>query len=272
MVTVFDFFRGSARRERREDGRFCDVGVPEFVEAQYAKLLVLGLAESRRYNGAYLVEVQCPGREPYRATIRSGTNPSSIRSLVLGFHAPGLIDCAHPSRVALLEPPCGPNLPMVEPLVQKNRDARDLRTSELLLRYPPPATAQLFEMMRPTASAVHPLWDALRFRMGLMTTLEAEAVLDRIRGDGNAWQETLVTLNPGWHLPSSDFFTTQAECLGHLARVAPAGGAIDEQPLMSIGLAVLLRELRPEAVDMALFDRLVRPFVEVCGPIDEASV
>ncbi|QZY52393.1 hypothetical protein [Leucobacter tenebrionis] len=253
---------------RREDGRFCDIGVPDLVEPEHVRIRVLGSATSRRYDGAFVVDVHAPGREPVRGEVRSGMKPSSLGGLVPGFFVPGIVDRANPSRILLVEPPCGPDLPLVDPKVQQNRDMRDLRTAALLHRYPPPSTARLFELMEPTASAAHPLWDAVRFRMGLMTGPEARAVLDRIRADGNAWDEAQVAVNPAWHLLGSDFFTPQAECLSHLGKVAPGGREIDEQPLMSIGLAVLLRELHREQVDPDAYARLVRPFVEVCGPID----
>ncbi|WP_353115161.1 hypothetical protein [Microbacterium sp.] len=228
---------------------------------------MLSIAASRQYDGAFVVEVHAPGQEPRRAEIRSGTRPSSLGGLVHGFFVPGIRDRANPSRILLLEPPCGPDLPLVDPKMQRHRDARDLRTAELQHKYPPPTTAQLFELMRPTASATHPLWDALRYRMGLMTNPEARAVLNRIRADGNAWDESLVFVNPGHHFVGSNMTVEQADCLSHVAKVAPGGREIDEQPLMSIGLAVLLRELHPEEVDHGAYARLVQPFVEVCGSI-----
>ena len=251
---------------RREDGRFCDVGVPELAEPEHVRLRVLDC------NQSLDVEIHAPGGAPYRGTTRSGTRPFSTSGLVVGFFAPGIIDRATPARILLLEPPCGPDLPLVGPEQQQVRDARDLRTAALLHRYPVPSTAKLFERMQPTASATHPLWDALRFRMGLMTTPEARAVLERIRADGNAWDEARTAVNPAWHFLGSDFFTPQADCLSQLARVAPGGRDIDEQPLMTIGLAVLLRELRPDAVDPEPFARLVQPFIDVCGQIDERRV
>lgn len=253
---------------RAGDGRYCDVGVLDLSEPEHVRLRVLGSAASRQYDGAFLVEVHAPGQEPRRAHIRSGTRPSSLGGLVHGFSVPGVHDRANPSRVLLLEPPCGPDLPMVDPKMRQHRDTRDLRTAELQRTYPAPSTAQLLELMRPTASATHPLWDAVRYRMGLMTSAEARAVLDRIRADGNAWDEALVLVNPGSRFVGSDMTSWQADCLSHIAKVAPGGREIDEQPLMSIGLAVLLRELHPEELDHGAYARLVRPFVDVCGEID----
>lgn len=264
-MNPFSFLSSS---RRREDGRFCDVGVPDLADPAHARVKSLGMADGRRGDGGWVVDVLVPGRESVRGTIRSGTKPGGLGGLVIRFDVPAIVDLADPERILLLEPPCGPDLPLVEPDMQRVRDARDLRTSALGLRYPPPSTARLFSLMAPTASAVHPLWDAMRFRMGLMTTTEARAVLDGIRADGDDWSDAYARGNPAGYLLGSDFFVPQAECLSHLRNIAPGGGDIDEQPLMTIGLAVLLRELRPDLVDPQLFARLVRPFVDVCGPID----
>ena len=101
-----------------------------------------------------------------------------------------------------------------------------------------------------------------------MTSPEARAVLDQIRADGNAWNEALVRVNPGHHFVGSNISVEQADCLSHIAKIAPGGREIDEQPLMSIGLAVLLSELHPEEVDSTAYARLVRPFIVVCGQIN----
>jgi hypothetical protein len=255
------------RRRQRKDTFFCDVGVPDLSEPEPVQLHVLDFSTHKTYNDVIDVEVRAPGDAPYAATLRSGTTPSSASGLVIGFEAPGRIARADRARILLLEPPGGHDLPTVDAALQAVRDARDLRTAELSHRYPAPSTAELFERMSPTASATHPLWDALRFRMSLMTTAEARAVLDRIRAHGTTWQELQIALNPAWELGDMDVFTVQARCLQHLSNVAPGGGSLDEQPLMSIGLGVLLRELRPHQVDPDLYAPFVQPFVDVCGEI-----
>ncbi|MFB6393307.1 hypothetical protein [Polymorphospora lycopeni] len=59
------------------------------------------------------VDVQSPGRDSFRAELRGGTEPGSFTGLVMRWHAPVIIDNADQSTVILLEPPCGPDLPLV---------------------------------------------------------------------------------------------------------------------------------------------------------------
>lgn len=86
-----------------------------------------------------------------------------------------IIDGADPKRVILLEPPCGPDLPLVPDDLQAIRDARDLRTSALAALYPPPSAAELANLMTPTASA----------RTGLGRRLLPARPADDARGPGH---------------------------------------------------------------------------------------
>ncbi|WP_087006610.1 hypothetical protein [Gulosibacter sp. 10] len=271
-----------SRRSRRGRGFFAkeivelsgpmtpaDLGVPEFEQPEYVRLHVLGSdLDVQPFDSEFIVDVEAPGREPYRGRIRSGTTPSSLRGLVIDWRVPGLVDRADPEQIVVLEPPCGPDLPLVEPEVQANRDARDLRTAEILGRYPVPSAAQLHERMRPTAPATHPLWDAVCFRMGLLSSAEATAVLDRIRAEGDDWSRASRALHMSRPSFESNLFREQGKALAHLDDVAPFGKHFDEQPLMTIGMAVLQHELMPEQTHPAAYQRVIRPFTEVCGPIE----
>lgn len=241
-----------------------DVGVPELAEPLYARALVLGTGVR-----SAIVEVQAPGREPFRAELRSGTQPSGFSGLVLRWHVPVIIDAADPSGALLLEPPCGPDLPLVPDELQAVRDARDLRTSALAVRYPPPSAARLAATMAPTASAAHPAWDAVCFRLGLMTTAEARAVVDAIRADGNAWGRAETELySYGPSIPD-DLRKRVGTFIGHLVEVAPHGRDLDVAPFWTFGVAALMRDLHPGEADAAVFERVMRPFTGVCGPLPD---
>lgn len=243
---------------------FADVGVPDLAAPLHARALVL-----HRGSGAAeaIVEVQPPGREPFRAELRSGSDPGGFAGLVMRRHVPVIIDADDPTIVILLEPPCGPDLPLVPEDLQAVREARDLRTAGLMKRYPVPAPAELAMLMEPTASAVHPAWDAVCCRMGLLTTAEAQAVLDRLRGDGNAWDRAEAELYSWGPSVPDDLRKQVGSFLSHLYEVAPQGRGIVNAPFWTFGVAALMRDLSPGEVPAAVFERVMRPFVDVCGPL-----
>ncbi|MET7641131.1 hypothetical protein [Streptomyces sp. NPDC005438] len=243
---------------------YADVGVPDLVEPLYARALVLAVD-----RGTATVDVQPPGRGSFRTELRSGTSPDSFRGLVPRWHVPVVLDASDPDTVVLLEPPCGPDLPLVPDDLQHVRDARDLRTSELTERYPPPSAARLSVLMEPTASAVHPAWDALCFRLGLLTTPEARTVLDRIRADGNAWQRAEEELYAWGPFLPDDPRKQVGTFFAHLDSVAPREPRIDSAPFWTFGVAALMRDFKPEETGLKVFERVMRPFVEVCGPLPE---
>lgn len=242
------------------DTSSADVGVPDLAEPVYARALVL-----RVEHDAAIIEVQPPGRASFRAELHSGTDPGSFTGLVIRWHAPVIIDGSNPRRVILLEPPCGPDLPLIPDDLQTIRDARDLRTSALAARYPPPSAAELANLMAPTASAAHPAWDAVCYRLGLLTTLEAHAVLDRIRSDGNAWVRAEQQLYSWGPSVPDDLRQRVGLFLSHLYDVAPQGRGIDRGPFWTLGVAALMRDLSPGDVDVQVFERVMRPFIDVCG-------
>lgn len=243
---------------------FADIAVPDLIAPLYARALVL-----ERDGTVVTVEVQPPGRESFRAELRSGTDPGSLSGLVIRWHVPVIIDASVPDTVLLLEPPCGPDLPLVPEGLQAIRDARDLRTSALATRYPPPSAAELAALLEPTASAVHPAWDAVCYRLGLLTTHEACAVLDGIRSDGNGWERAESVLY-SWGPSIPDDLRKQVGAhLMHLDHVAPQGRDIDRQPFWTFGVAALMRDLSPSEVELKVFQRVMRPFVDVCGPLPE---
>ncbi|BDH59031.1 hypothetical protein [Tsukamurella sp. PLM1] len=241
-----------------------DVGVPDLADPVHARALVLEVD-----GAAATVEVQPPDRAAFRTELRSGTDPTGFSGLVVRWHVPALVDGADPRRVFLLEPPCGPDLPLVPDELQAIRDARDLRTSALAARYPPPSAAELAHLMAPTASAAHPAWDAVCYRLGLMTTLEAHAVLDGIRRDGNAWDRAEAHLYSWGPSIPDDLRTRVGAFLSHLYDVAPQGPGIKRQPFWTLGVAALMRDLSPGDVDATVFERVMRPLVEACGPLPE---
>lgn len=244
------------------ESSFADVGVPDLADPLYALALVLHVD-----RGTAIVEVQPPGREPFRAELRSGTDPEGFTGLVMRWHVPVIIDADDPTVVILLEPPCGPDLPLVPEDLQAVREARDLRTAALANRYPPPDAAELAQVREPTASAAHPAWDAVCYRLGLLTTLEAQAILDRLRGDGNAWDRAEAELY-SWGPSIPDDVRKQVGLfLSHLHDVAPQGRGIDRGPFWTFGVVALMRDLSPDEVPAAVFERVMRPFVDVCGPL-----
>lgn len=246
------------------DTSSADVGVPDLAEPVYARALVLHVD-----HDAAIVEVQPPGRAFFRAELRSGTDPGGFTGLVVRWHAPVIIDGADTRCVVLLEPPCGPDLPLVPDALQAIRDARDLRTSALAARYPPPSAAELANVMEPTASAAHPAWDAVCSRLGLLTTPEAQAVLDRIRSDGNAWVRAEAELYSWGPSVPDDLRKRVGLFLSHLHDVAPQGRGIDRGPFWTLGVAALMRDLAPGEVDARVFELVLGPFVDVCGPLPE---
>lgn len=241
-----------------------DVGAPDLVEPLYARALVL---ESDRSSA--VVEVQPPGRASYRAELRSGTDPGSFTGLVMRWHVPVIVDAADPERVLLLEPPCGPDLPLVPADLQAIRDARNLRTSALAAQYPPPSAAELANLMEPTVSAAHPAWDAVCFRLGLLSTLEARAVLNGIRSDGNGWEQAEERLYSWGPRIPDDLRKQVGAFFLHLDHVAPQGPGIDLQPFWTLGVAALMRDLAADEVDTGVFERVMGPFVDVSGPLPE---
>ncbi|RDB49102.1 hypothetical protein [Tsukamurella tyrosinosolvens] len=246
------------------DASSADVGVPDLVEPVYARALVL-----HADLAVATVEVQPPGRASFRVELRSGSDPGSFSGLVIRWHVPVIVDGEGARRVVLLEPPCGPDLPLVTDDLQAVRDARDLRTSALAARYPPPSAAGLANLMAPTASAAHPAWDAVCYRIGLLTTLEARAILDRIRSDGNAWERAVAELYSwGPNIPD-DLRKQVGLYLSHLYDVAPQGRGIDSGPFWTLGVVALMRDLSPGDVDAQVFERVMRPFIEVCGTLPE---
>ena len=148
--------------------------------------------------------------------------------------------------MVLLEPPCGPDLPLVPDDLQAIRDARDLRTSALAGQYPPPSASELAKVMEPIASAAHPAWDALCYRLGLMTTLEAHAILDGIRRDGNSWEKAEAQLYSWGPSVPDDLRKQVGAFLLHLDHVAPQGPGIDPRPFWTLGVASLMRDLAPD--------------------------
>lgn len=243
---------------------FADVGVPDLAAPLYARALVL-----HRDSGAgdAIVEVQPPGRESFRSELYSGSDPGGFSGLVMRWHVPVIIDADDPTMVILLEPPCGPDLPLVPEDLQAVREARDLRTTALTTRYPVPAAAELAMLMEPTASAVHPAWDAVCYRMGLLTTAEAQAVLDRIRSDGNAWDRAETELYSWGPSVPDDLRMQVGLFLSHLYKVAPQGRGIERGPFWTFGVAALMQDLSQGEVPKTVFERVMRPFVEVCGPL-----
>lgn len=241
---------------------FADVGVPDLAAPLYASALVL-----HRDRGTAIVEVQPPGWEPFRADLRSGSDPEGFTGLVMRWHVPVIIDANDPTAVILLEPPCGPDLPLVPEGLQTVREARDLRTAALANRYPPPDAAELVRLMEPTASAAHPAWDAVCYRIGLLTTLEAQAILDRLRGDGNAWDRAEAELYSWGPSIPDDVRTQVGSFLSHLYDVAPQGRGIDRGPFWTFGVVALMRDLSPDEVAPAVFERVMRPFIDVCGSL-----
>lgn len=258
-----DRLRGR-ERPSTGDAVSADVGVPDLAEPVYARALVLQVD-----HDAAIIEVQPPGRASFRAELRSGTDPGSFTGLVIRWHAPVIIDGADPKRVILLEPPCGPDLPLVPDDLQAIRDARDLRTSALAARYPPPSAAELANLMAPTASAAHPAWDAVCYRLGLLTTPEAQAILDHIRRDGNAWVRAEAELYSWGPSIPDDLRKQVGAFLSHLHDVAPQGRGIDRGPFWTLGVAALMRDLAPNDVDARVFEQVMAQFVDVCGPLPE---
>lgn len=258
-----DRLRGR-ERPSTGDAASADVGVPDLAEPVYARALVLQVD-----HDAAIIEVQPPGRASFRAELRSGTDPESFTGLVIRWHAPVIIDGADPKRVILLEPPCGPDLPLVPDDLQAIRDARDLRTSALAALYPPPSAAELANLMTPTASAAHPAWDAVCYRLGLLTTPEAQAILDHIRRDGNAWVRAEAELYSWGPSIPDDLRKQVGAILSHLHDVAPQGRGIDRGPFWTLGVAALMRDLAPNDVDARVFELVMGPFVDVCGPLPE---
>lgn len=239
-----------------------DFGVPDLVDPVYARALVLQVD-----HDAATVDVQPPGRASFRAELRSATDPGSFTGLVMRWHTPVIIDGADTRCVVLLEPPCGPDLSLVPDDLQAVRDARDLRTSALAARYPPPSAAELANLMAPTASAAHPVWDAVCYRIGLLTTIEAQAILDHIRSDGNAWERAVAELYSWGPSIPDDLRKQVGSFLSHLHDVAPQGPGIDRGPFWTLGVAALMRDLAPDDVEIRLFERVMGPFVNVCGTL-----
>lgn len=246
--------------------KFSDVGVPELTHPSYARALMLDTGGDRTAT----VEVQPPGQAPYRAELRSGTTPGSLAGLVIRWHWPVVYDAQQPDVVYALEPPCGPDLPLISAELQAVRDARDLRTTTLAEKYPPPSAAQLFVLMRPTASAVHPAWDAVCSRMGLMTTTEAQAVLDNIRADGNGWDRAQAHLYSWGPDVPDDLRLEFGKYISHLYYVAPQGRELDRKSFWTLGIAALMRGLKPSEVEPAVFERVMRPFTDACGPLPDS--
>jgi len=258
----------AAARSRAAARSFADVGVPDLAEPVYARAMVLDVDRGHRRHSA-LVEVQPPGGEPYRAELRSGSDPGGFAGLVIRWHVPVLTDGAAPDTVILLEPPCGPDLPSVAPEMQTVRDARDLRTAALADRYRPPSAAELAAFLAPTATVVHPAWDAVCYRLGLLTTLEARAVVDGIRSDGNAWDRAEAELYSWGPSIPDDLRTRVGAFVSHLDDVAPHGRGIDRAPFWTFGVAALMRDLHPDEVDAQVFGTVMRPFVGVCGALPD---
>ena len=257
--------RSAAPAEPAPAEVFSDLGVPDLAEPVHARALVL--AEHRR---TATVDVEPPGRETFRAELRSATPEGSFSGLVMRWHVPVLYAAQHPDVVHLVEPPCGPDLPLVPDELREVREVRDLRTAALLARYPLPSAAQLAVQMAPTASQVHPAWDAVCYRIGLMTTAEAQAVLDGIRADGNAWDRTVASLYSWGPDVPDDRRKLIGRYVAHLGHVAPQGREIEQGPFWTLGVATLMRDLSPSEVDTSVFERVMRPFVEVCGPLPDA--
>lgn len=96
---------------------------------------------------------------------------------------------------------------------------------------------------------------------------KARAVLDGIRSDGNAWDKAethLYSCGPG--IPD-DLRNQVGANLMHLDQVAPRRLGIDLRPFWTLGVAALMRDLAPDEVDPRVFERVMCPFVEVCGPL-----
>lgn len=264
LMGWMDRFLGKGASSSGPDTSSADVGVPDLAAPVYARALVLHVDRA----GA-TVEVQPPGRAPFREELRSGTDPGGFSGLVMRWHVPVIVDGEDARRVILLEPPCGPDLPRVPADLQAVRDARDVRTSALAARYPPPSAAALANLMAPTASAAHPAWDAVCYRIGLLTTLEAQAILDRIRSDGNAWERAVAELYSwGPNIPD-DLRKEVGLYLSHLYDVAPQGRGIDRGPFWTLGVIALMRDLSPGEVNAQVFERVMCPFIEVCGTLPE---
>lgn len=251
---------------RSRPGWTADIGVPDLVDPVYGRALILDVGLR---NSDATADIEVPGMQPYRVQLQGGASPGSFGGLVPGWGAPVLVDATDTERTILLEPPCGPDLPLVSDDLQQVRDARDLRTSALAEKYPPPSAAQIEERLRSTASAVHPYWDAVCWRIGLLTTAEARAVIDRIRSDGNSWDAAEAELySCGQSIPN-DLRTRIGECVSHLRDVAPAISSADVQLLWTFGVAALMHDLKRDEVDDDVYERVMHPFVEVCGPLPE---
>lgn len=263
---------GLLRRKRRqarqsdpdESASYADVGVPELVDPLYARALVLAVD-----RGVAVVEVEPPGRDPYRAEVHSGTDPHGFTGMVIRWRVPVIVDAADPAAVHLLEAPCGPDLPLVPDEVTAIRAARDARTDLIAMRYPPPSPAALVALMAPTASAAHPAWDAVCYCLGLLTTGRALAILDGIRADGNSWERAEADLYAWGPGVADDARTRVGAFLNHLGDVAPQGRTLDLAPFWTFGVAALMRDLHPDEVDRAVFARVMAPFVDVCGDLPE---
>lgn len=258
---------------RRADIRWdADIGVPELGEPVYARARVLESVLGDTvvtYHSIVTADIEVPGSEPYRVRLRSGTDPDGLNGLVLGRHVPVIVDAADLERVIVIEPPCGPDLPLVPDDLQKIRDARDMRTAALAEKYPPPSAHQMELRLRPTASAAHPYWDAVCWRLGLLTTIEVREIIDRIRADGNAWDSATAELYSCGPLLPDDLRRRVGDYVMHVQRVAPAISYAEEQVLWTLGVAALMRDLGSDEVDDAVYERVMRPFVEVCGPLPE---
>jgi hypothetical protein len=241
-----------------------DRGVPDLERPIHALLHVLNIEWVPDIRGRLSVDVEPVGSAPYRIALPYDRHVDIVSGVVVGFTVPGLTDAAHPERVILLEPPGGPDLPLVEEDLARARLERDARTEELSRRYPAPSVSGLRQLLSP--GSVVPAFQAARFRARLTTSHEARALVHSAMEAGITWKEASDRLQ-GLRTMASEVHRDAAECFSHVDDVAPAED-LDEQVLMNMLLTIRQVDqttLQPQ--DQALAQVVLEPWERILGPV-----
>lgn len=262
---IFSRSRSGRSRPGSADQWSLDRGVPVFEHPVHVLLHVLDHDWSLPgRHGRLVADVEPIGRPPYRADLSYDSDPDLVNGVVIGFPVPGLMDADDPGHIGLLEPPGGVDLPQVETSLANARVERDNRTLELLRRYPVPSAADLRSLLEPGGEVA--AFEAGRFRLHLLTTVEATELLAQIDADDTAWQRARARLGMRHPLWNDNASYSAADALGHLDLVAPGGGTIDVQPLMDMLLGLRRLDRTPELAGSENLAVLMAPWARVLGP------
>ncbi|WP_298326516.1 hypothetical protein [Haloactinopolyspora sp.] len=249
---------------------FANLAVPELASPEFVIVnpvddhSVLGQVERD-----WQVEVHRPGQRSYDARIAMKVPADSPFELSLDMPLPGLIDADAPDRVYLLEAPGGDDVPRPSDQLKQYRVERDLRTVELLERYPRPTVEDLaVALANAPVPPKHLITDAFLTRLDLLTTFEARRIADRARAMGETWTEIERDVSRAairYESSDDERFTTPAY---QLATIAPGGEEwYDEHSFifMVAAQAVYVRESDPS--ELPAIGTILRPFVEEFGAI-----